>query len=443
MGLKVVNLGLPKSGTTTLAKALAHAGYSVADHRLRDREENKPGRRRVFVSDVLYRGLYDYGDPMAMMQEYDALSEISKLHGRHSVWPQFDFGLLLTIRRLHPGVKFIATRRDAVAHSRSIMNWTNLGKTRLPQSHIPGLPPGFGASELEQRRWITNHHLALNQFFRGDDDFLEIDVSAPNSRRRLARFLGHNLPWWGKANVNIRQRAADRAAQETTETPAKPTEAIAPPASTVVNAPLDAAPEKVEIEVVTQPVETPTRADKAPTEAKPADVAPTSETAPDTPKAAAKAAPRRRVSRAKAPVSNETTPETKTPTTRSSARAKPAGAAKETAEPNAPAAAAKPAAKAAPRKRVTRAKAPVSAKATSAGEASETKTKTAARTKPAANVSETAETTATPPAPKTAAKAAPRKRTSRAKATVSAKDTGSVSSPKQDETAQLQGTEEK
>lgn len=34
--LRVVNLGLPKSGTTTLGKALRRAGLNVADWKIRD-----------------------------------------------------------------------------------------------------------------------------------------------------------------------------------------------------------------------------------------------------------------------------------------------------------------------------------------------------------------------------------------------------------------------
>ena len=33
--LRVINLGLPKSGTTTLARALRKAGLHVADHRIK------------------------------------------------------------------------------------------------------------------------------------------------------------------------------------------------------------------------------------------------------------------------------------------------------------------------------------------------------------------------------------------------------------------------
>lgn len=202
MSLKVVNLGLPKSGTTTLGKALKLAGFNVADHRLRDREEDRPGKRRIFVGSLLYKGLYEQGDPMAFMREYDAVSEISFIHGKFSVWPQFDFAMLKILKDLYPEVKFIATRRDADSHSKSIMAWNNLGTTRLPASSVPGLPIGYGKTAEQQMLWIDGHYEALKHWFREDPGYLELDVADPDAQGKVSTFLGRDLPWWGKANVN-------------------------------------------------------------------------------------------------------------------------------------------------------------------------------------------------------------------------------------------------
>ncbi len=202
MVLKVINLGLPKSGTTTLNKALSQAGYTVADHRLKEREEDKPGKRRVFVGSMLYKGLYEQGDPMAYMRDYDAVSEISFIHGKFSVWPQFDFALLKVLKDLYPELRFIATRRDAESHSKSIMAWNNLGTTRLPGSTVPGLPIGYGKTTAQQMIWIDGHYEALKHWFRDDPSYLEINVADPDAQTKISSHLGRALPWWGKANVN-------------------------------------------------------------------------------------------------------------------------------------------------------------------------------------------------------------------------------------------------
>ncbi|MQQ07460.1 sulfotransferase family protein [Epibacterium sp. SM1979] len=208
MTLKVVNLGLPKSGTTTLARALTQAGYTVADHRLRDKEEDKPGKRRIFVANLLYRGLYEHDDPMALLPGYDAISEMSFIHGKNSVWPQCDFMMLQALKQRYPALKFIATRRDAQSHSRSIMAWNNLGTNRLPNNAVPGLPVGYGKTEAQQIRWIDAHYTALAHWFRDDPDYLELDVADDTAAVRVSAFLGHDLPWWGKANVNKKAKAS-------------------------------------------------------------------------------------------------------------------------------------------------------------------------------------------------------------------------------------------
>lgn len=208
MSLAVVNLGLPKSGTTTLAHALKRAGLNVADHRLKEREEDKPGKRRVFVANLLYRGYFETGDPAALIPEYDAITETSFIHAGFSFWPQCDFHLLMALRAHHPEVRFVATWRDPAALSASMMNWNNLGKARLPASHIPGLPPGFGKTEAEQVRWIESHYASLRHWFRDDPAFLEIDVADPEAQAKVGRHIGRDLPWWGQANVNRKAHAS-------------------------------------------------------------------------------------------------------------------------------------------------------------------------------------------------------------------------------------------
>ena len=218
MGLDVINLGLPKSGTTTLNEALTRAGYAVADHRLKpDADQGQPGER-PFVGALMYEGLYKYGDPAALLKDYQALTEVSFIHGGQSVWPQCDHAMLLVLRKLYPRLAFVATRRDTEAMAQSIMRWNNLGKLRIPLSNVPGLPVGYGHEIDEQMIWIDGHYEALAHWFRNDPLYLELDVAAPDARLQLERFLGRPLPWWGQANAN--PDGAEAAAEP--EPPAAP-----------------------------------------------------------------------------------------------------------------------------------------------------------------------------------------------------------------------------
>lgn len=202
MTLRVVNLGLPKTGTTTLARALRRAGCHVADHRIRAKQTQNTDLHGAFVADLLYRGYYETGDPGAYLTDFTAISEMSVLREGRSVWPQMDFGLIMAIRAHHPRVKFLASNRDAFKISQSMLAWSDLGTARLPAAYVPGLPVGYGETSGERMQWIAAHYAHLRAIFRDNNGFLEYDVANPAARDLISEFLGLPLPWWGKTNVN-------------------------------------------------------------------------------------------------------------------------------------------------------------------------------------------------------------------------------------------------
>ena len=202
MTLKVVNLGLPKTGTTTLARALRRAGLHVADHRIRPRQTQNTQLHDSFVADLLYRGYFETGDPGFYLQDFDAISEMSVLREGRSLWPQMDFGLIMAIRKHNPGVKFLASNRDPFDISQSMLAWSDLGTARLPAGNIPGLPEGFGETSVERMQWIEAHYAHLRAIFRDDEDFLEYDVADPDAKDLISGFIEMPVNWGGKANVN-------------------------------------------------------------------------------------------------------------------------------------------------------------------------------------------------------------------------------------------------
>jgi len=200
--LRVINLGLPKSGTTTLGQALTHAGLKVADWRIRRGQSDNDRLVRAFVGRLMYKGYFETGDPLALMDEFDVFSEIDIVREGLNLWPQTDWGLLSAIRAHHPGARFILTHRDPAKLSDSMGRWSNLGRTRLPNNAIPGLPEGFGGTDAERIRWIEGHFAFCRQVFAGAPDFLEYDIEDENAREKVAAFIGRDLPWWGVANAN-------------------------------------------------------------------------------------------------------------------------------------------------------------------------------------------------------------------------------------------------
>ena len=206
MSLKVVNLGLPKSGTTTLGEALKQAGLRVADWKIRP---GQPGPRG-FVGKLMYQGYFETGDPLALMPDFDAYTEIDIVRNGLNLWPQTDWGLISAIREHHPGARFLLTVRDPAKLSDSMQRWSNLGSFRLPNSAVPGLPEGYGGTDAERIRWIEGHFKFCRQVFAGADDFLEYEVTDPAAPKRIGAFLGIELPWWGIANANPRHEVEVR-----------------------------------------------------------------------------------------------------------------------------------------------------------------------------------------------------------------------------------------
>lgn len=198
----VVNLGLPKSGTTTLARALREAGYTVADYRIRRRDTEDKALHGRYVAGRMYHSYFTTGDPLSELADFDAFTEISLLNKGQSFWPQTDFGVIEAIRAQHPGAMFLASARDPRDHAMSLLRWSDLGSNRLPKHTIPGLPRGFGTTTHERARWISAHHAFLRAIFAGAPNFLEYDIADTEAPAKIGAFLGRDLPWWGRLNAN-------------------------------------------------------------------------------------------------------------------------------------------------------------------------------------------------------------------------------------------------
>ena len=196
----MINLGLPKTATTTLSRALRRGGLKVGDWRVRNAQTAKPELRGELLGAIMYHDYFDSGDPLARLEEFDAITEMNALRYDVNYWPQCDWGFLSAIQRHHPGTKFLLSYRDPIKTATSMMNWRNMGEKRLPENAIPGLPKGYGGSVDQIARWVEGHFSFCRQVFAGADNFHEYDVEDPQVQRTLGTFLGIDLPWWGHSN---------------------------------------------------------------------------------------------------------------------------------------------------------------------------------------------------------------------------------------------------
>lgn len=200
-GPRLVNLALPKTGTTTLTDALRHAGLSVADWRIRPGQSTRADIPRMHLGKIIYEDYFDSGDPLARLGEFDVINEMSAVREDRSLWPQTDWGLLRAIMDHHPQIKFILTMRDPAKTANSMMRWNNLGKRRLPAADIPGLPRGFGRSEAQLARWLAAHYAFCHHVFEGSPNFMAYDIEDEAAQKKISAYLDLDLPWWGQSNV--------------------------------------------------------------------------------------------------------------------------------------------------------------------------------------------------------------------------------------------------
>lgn len=200
--LRVINLGLPKSGTTTLGKALRLSGLAVADWKIRKNQADDPKIARQFLGDLIYRGYFEHGDPLYGLDKFDAFTEISSARPGFSRWPQTDWGLLSVLIQCHPGVKFLLSRRDPADQAESMLRWTDLGRKRLPHMVVPGLPSGRGKTAGELIRWIDGHTRFCRRVLADSGRFLEYQANDPAAPAKIGDFLGLRIAWWGVENAN-------------------------------------------------------------------------------------------------------------------------------------------------------------------------------------------------------------------------------------------------
>lgn len=191
--MKLFVIGFPKSGTTTLNKALDASGMSTLHWRQGEK----------FLGKMIYDAYMAGEDPLRDFADIDCITQADVCLPRHKLnyWPNLDFQIIAAIRRYHPDCLLALNYRDPVKVVSSMNRWLDMRK-RFVASDIPGLPKGFGAKDSELLTWIEGHYDACRRLLGSDPNFFEYDIEDPKAPQILSERLGIELAWWGKANVN-------------------------------------------------------------------------------------------------------------------------------------------------------------------------------------------------------------------------------------------------
>lgn len=192
MALKLFAVGLPKSGTSTLHKALQSAGLKSLHWR---------SPEKVLIGRAMYLR-HMAGEPiMADFPNANAVTQADGITMNTSYWPQMDPAILRALRKQHPECQFVLNRRDPLLIASSIQRWGNLME-RLFTVGAPGLPPRTATGAAALVRWIEGHYANIAEQFAGDPNFFDYDISDPTAPETIAARIAVPLPEWGQENVN-------------------------------------------------------------------------------------------------------------------------------------------------------------------------------------------------------------------------------------------------
>lgn len=175
---KILCIGVPKSGTTTLYEALKSAGFDAV-HRYRKGE--------VAAGYNLYKAyLQTY-----QWQGENIITQLDTCRQKINVWPQFDYEFL----------KWASKRSKLILQMRSpekiLKSIYNHGDLRSRINYAPGLF-GRATTDGDILYWIIRHY---ERVVRLIPNVLAVFIDNPQAPEIISKYLGVQIPWWGVANA--------------------------------------------------------------------------------------------------------------------------------------------------------------------------------------------------------------------------------------------------
>ena len=149
----VINIGMPKAGTSSLTSFLNQQGYECAHWKANGIYVGIEVRRHLFSN-----ALKDFN----CFTQLDYCEWVSKAENiSRCIWPQRE--MLTEFVSSFPKAKFVYTTRNASTWLDSVSRWGDL-LDRIRFSNTPGLQ--YGASDDEVKKWYEVSRNAAQLFFQ-------------------------------------------------------------------------------------------------------------------------------------------------------------------------------------------------------------------------------------------------------------------------------------
>ena len=213
----VFDVGLPKSGTTSVYDYMVCGGYR-SSHWTCDAVHEFCG--------VCARANFDAGRPLLQgCGGYEVWAEINVTPCANGTacgdayaplaTPQNEcfFPQLSALPQLHaayPHATWVLTLRPARHWAASLANWWDL-QQRLAACDLPGLPRGVGAAETDLISFFDNHTARVREFAAAHPSLrlVEIHVEGEHAASSMQHAFGVAQSCWGKSNCQASCRLWD------------------------------------------------------------------------------------------------------------------------------------------------------------------------------------------------------------------------------------------
>jgi len=204
----VINIGLPKMGSTSLHSYFRCGNYSSVHWLCSETVENG-----TFCGDCILESIKADLNPLAKCPTVDSYSQIDR--GPENM---VQVNYLDEIVSGIPNATFIMTFRNMTKWYNSMSNWlgiagtnvTNNMKARFQREDIKGLPSGVGNNVSEFSNFYCEYVKRVRRTiakYPGRHELIEIDIEDPKAGFRMEEAFGVSKSCWGQTNIRMHNLA--------------------------------------------------------------------------------------------------------------------------------------------------------------------------------------------------------------------------------------------
>ena len=187
----VIVVGLPKTGTTSVARYFKCGGGRRVSHWLcKDNELCGP---------IIRNNVRSGKPPLFETGNFDVYAQMD-VEDPPCYFPQVE--ALDEIHKAHPNSTFIFNSRNISSWVKSVRGWNNMGN-RLTQCNITGFPAGVGKTDAELMGFYYSQLQRVRDFvaLHPSHRLVEVQIDSPDAGMVMKNAFGIDKKCWGRTNL--------------------------------------------------------------------------------------------------------------------------------------------------------------------------------------------------------------------------------------------------